>query len=140
MENTKTNDSNNHMTEKCRMFGKNMRATRKNMGITTNEMGKFLDLSPAYVGMIERGERAPSFDTFLKICDFFGESIDNMLSRKSPSSPSKSKTTAVEPKLSQKQKMLWGMISTFDVNELDYLIRITKDFKMFCERNQKADA
>jgi transcriptional regulator with XRE-family HTH domain len=129
-------DSNNYVSEKCITFGKNMRATRKNLGITTSEMGEFLGLSAAYVGMIERGERTPSLDTFLKICDFFGEGSDNMLTNKSLSSPSKPKEKIAETKLSRKQKMLYSMINTFDLDELDYLIGITKNFKGFCERNR----
>ena len=139
MRNSSQEDIRNQASEKSAVFGENMRAARKKMGITTSEMGKFLGISAAYVGLIERGERRPSFDTLLRICDFLGESSDSMLNHKSLSRPSKPNEKTAESKLSQKHKALCSMTSTFDLDELDFLIRVTKNFKGFCERNRLDD-
>ena len=136
MRNSTQDGNKNQISEKSIVFGKNMRAARKKLGITTSEMGKFLDISAAYVGLIERGERNPGFDTFIKICDFLGEGSDSMLNHKPPSFPSKQNEKTAESRLSQKYRTLCSMARTFDIDELDFLIRVTKNFKGFCERSQ----
>jgi transcriptional regulator with XRE-family HTH domain len=125
------------LAEKISIFGKNMRIARKNMDLTAAMLGKFLGLSAAYVGLIERGKRAPSLETFLKICDFFGISYNDMLADNfaSTSLSPKSKQKAAESKLIRKQEIVNGMINTFSIDELNYLIGTIKNFKGFCERN-----
>lgn len=123
-------------TEKTVAFGENVRAARKERGFTADTLAKFLGISTAYVGLIERGERCPSMETFLKICEFFGESYEEMLT------VGKGLSLAEKKRLSskhltgadlvrRKQKMLASMISTFNVEELDFLVHVTKSFKRF---------
>ena len=65
--------------EKVSNFGENVRASRKQVGFTAEELGAFVGITPAHVGMIERGERNPSLETFLRICDILGECVNEML-------------------------------------------------------------
>ena len=134
---SRPNDSKKYVQEKCIIFGKNMRAVRRNMDMSSESLGKFLNLSTAYVGLIERGERVPSLETFLKICDFFGISSDDMLTDKtiaaSASSMPASKEKTAESKLQRKQKTVSSMIHTFTMPELDFVIVMIKNFKKLCE-------
>ncbi|MCL2573910.1 MAG: helix-turn-helix domain-containing protein [Defluviitaleaceae bacterium] len=66
-------------TKRLQAFGKNMRAARKDRGLSAVNVGKCLGLSTAYVALIERSERTPSVKTMLDICDFFGTSVDEMM-------------------------------------------------------------
>ena|GEM_PF-4986963 len=43
------------------------------------ELAKLLDVSTAYIGLLERSERTPSVEVLLKICDFFGKGVDDMM-------------------------------------------------------------
>lgn len=121
--------------EKTAIFGENLRIARKDRGFTAEVLAKFLGISTAYVGLIERGERCPSMETFLKICEFFGESYEDMLT--APRSLTvaekklQSKQDDAKRQILRKQKMISSMINTFDAEELDYIITVIKSFKNF---------
>ena len=132
----------NNLKESSIIFGKNMRAARKEMGLTAEQVGKFLSLSTAYIGLIERGERTPSFEVFLKICNFFGEDYTDMLTPK-PFSANQSQPDYIENssknQKQRKQKTLQSMLNTFNEVELDHIIGTTKNFKAYCEQIQKQE-
>ena len=68
--------------EVSKTIGENMRLARKEKGLTASDLSKFLSISTAYIGLIERGEHCPSLETFLRICNFFGKGADEMLQSK----------------------------------------------------------
>ena len=130
--------SKDYLAQKCLIFGENMRKARKERGFTSEALGRFLGISTAYVGLIERGERCPSLETFLKICDFFGESYEDMFRSKSTLSVSEKKFagsgSSEKSQVVRKQKMIAGMLSTFDADELDHIIGVIKSFKNFSHK------
>ena len=132
--------SKDYLTEKCNIFGENMRNARKERGFTSEALGRFLGISTAYVGLIERGERCPSLETFLKICDFFGESYATMLAPSGSLAVNEKKAPAskVSEKdhVGRKQKMIVGMLGTFNAEELDHIIGVIKSFKAFSHKNR----
>jgi DNA-binding XRE family transcriptional regulator len=127
-----------YLAEKCSTFGDNMRIARKERGFTSEALGRFLGISTAYVGLIERGERCPSLETFLKICDFFGESYEAMFIPKGTLSVKEKKAAAgsasEKSQVARKQRMIAGMLSTFDAEELDHIIGVIKSFKNFSHK------
>ena len=126
------------LAEKCKIFGENMRAARKERGFTSEALGRFLGISTAYVGLIERGERTPSLETFLKICDFFGESPDDMFRLQSSVLSVKEKKASgrsEQEKLERKRKLIAGMIHTFSLDELDHVITVIKSFKSYSHKS-----
>lgn len=54
-----------------RATGKRLRSLRDSRGLTIEEVAAHCDLSPTYVGLIEKGARAPGRDALLRIADFF---------------------------------------------------------------------
>ena len=58
--------SKDFIDDKAKAFGQNVRLTRKESKLTAQDLAKFLSISTAYVGLIERGERCPSLETFLR--------------------------------------------------------------------------
>lgn len=44
-------------------FGRNLKNLRKKINLTQEQLAERTGLSVDFIGMIERGERAPSFDT-----------------------------------------------------------------------------
>ena len=130
-----------YLAEKCLIFGENMRNARKERGFTSEALGRFLGISTAYVGLIERGERCPSLETFLKICDFFGESYEDMFKAKNALAISEKKASlgigsAEKGQLVRKQKMIVGMLNTFNAEELDHIVGVIKSFKAFSHKSQ----
>ena len=60
-------------------IGKNIRKYRKEKDIRQDKLAEMADLSTNYIGMIERGEKVPSLETFLKICVALDVSADMLL-------------------------------------------------------------
>ena len=128
-----------YLKEKCLIFGENMRIARKERGFTSEALGRFLGISTAYVGLIERGERCPSLETFLKICDFFGESYEDMFKQRSTLAVNEKKAVgrpSEKDQVARKQTMITGMLNTFNAEELDHLIGVIKSFKAFSHKAQ----
>ena len=121
----------NSHTQKFEIFGSNLRIMRKEMGYTTATLAKFLDLSVAYVGLIERGDRTPSTEMLLKICDLLGVGVDEMLIPKFQNQQVKPRQNQSESKIERKQKSTISMIKTFDEAELDYIVTILTNLKDF---------
>jgi len=132
--------SKDYLTGKSLIFGENMRLARKERGFTSEALGRFLGISTAYVGLIERGERCPSLETFLKICDFFGESYDDMFTPRGSLSVSEKRasvgSTGEKDQRERKKKMIVGMINTFSSEELDHIIGVVKSFKNFSHKSR----
>lgn len=61
------------------LLGKRIREERKRLNLTQEKLAEKIDLSEAYIGQIERGERILSLDTLLKITDQFGVTVDYLL-------------------------------------------------------------
>ena len=123
--------------ERARIFGRNMRGLRKQRGFSTDNLAHFLGVSSAYVGLLERGDRSPSFDIFLKVCNFFGEGPESLLApdkfaisvreaKKPLDSPSKEEVKA-------KHDLIINMLETFDHKELDYVMGVIKNFKGYAK-------
>lgn len=60
-------------------IGKNIRKYRKEKDIRQDKLAEMADLSTNYIGMIERGEKVPSLETFLKICEALDVFADMLL-------------------------------------------------------------
>jgi len=123
------------INEKTLIFGENLKLARKERGFTAEVLSRFLEISTAYVGLIERGERCPSLVTFIRICDFFGESYEDMLTAKSALSVEEEKLldsgADTKDQVERKRKMLTSMINTFGLDELEYVIGIVKGLKHY---------
>jgi len=133
----KVKGTNNSVSEVCRVFGKNMRETRKENGFTSEAFGRFIGISTAYVGLIERGERTPSLEVFLKICDFFGVSRDEMLTPRDNSAAINEQVNTQESHtnyIARKRKMIASMLNSFSGDELDHIIKVLKSFMEFCRK------
>jgi transcriptional regulator with XRE-family HTH domain len=57
------------MTDLRSQFGERLRSLRKQRGLTQESLAEALGVSVDLVSMIERGLRAPSFDTLERLAD-----------------------------------------------------------------------
>ena len=60
-------------------FVNRSREERKRLHRTQEEVAEAVDLTPAFIGHIERGERSLSLDTLVKLCNYYGVTIDYLL-------------------------------------------------------------
>jgi len=61
-------------------IGQKLKMERKKMGWTQEEVAELIDLAPAFVGHLERGERSMSLKTLIHFSNLYGVSIDYLLS------------------------------------------------------------
>lgn len=68
------------MTKRMQRFGEKLRALRDKRGVSLRELAGELGFSShAHLGRIEKGEKTPSAELTLKIADYFGVSIDDLM-------------------------------------------------------------
>ena len=60
-------------------IGKNIRKYRLSKKLTQEDLAEKIDLSPNYIGMIERGEKTPSLETFISILNALEIAADPVL-------------------------------------------------------------
>ena len=61
-------------------FGRRIREERKKLGMTQEKLAEDVNLSTAYIGQIERGERSPTLETVVAIANRLGVTVDYLLS------------------------------------------------------------
>ena len=57
-------------------LGRKLRRARKHLHLTQEHLAELVDLSPAFVGHIERGTRIPSVVSLVKLCRALRISLD----------------------------------------------------------------
>ena len=60
-------------------IGRRLRAERRRVPCTHEQLAEADGLTPASTGHIERGERSLSLDTLIKLCNYYGVTIDYLL-------------------------------------------------------------
>ena len=61
-------------------LGKRIREERIKLNLTQAQLAEAIDISDAYMGAIERGERSLTLDTLVKLVNRLGVTVDYMLS------------------------------------------------------------
>lgn len=60
-------------------LGKRIRIKRVSRSMSQEELAERTNLSVAYIGMLERGERKPSIDSFVLLTDALNATADELL-------------------------------------------------------------
>ena len=60
-------------------IGERIKSQRKRLGISRDRLAEMINLTPYFVGEIERGDKAMSLDTFVKISDGLEVSPDYLI-------------------------------------------------------------
>ena len=63
-------------------IGVNIEALRKERKLTQEELGQKVGLTPSAISNIERNRSAPSVETLGRLAEYFGVSIDSLMSTK----------------------------------------------------------
>lgn len=61
-------------------LGRRIRTERQKRHYSQAALAEKLDVSTNFIGQIERGDRKPSLDTLVNICNEYGTSLDYLLS------------------------------------------------------------
>ena len=60
-------------------MGGRIKEARKNRGLTQDQLAECLDISVEFVGQIERGQKLPSMQVFIKLIEVLSVSADYLL-------------------------------------------------------------
>lgn len=114
-------------------IGKNIRKERISRNISIDELAEMLCLSPAFVGLIERGQRGAKIDNLIKISEIFNVDINNIIygSNNSNYIVSENKEKPKETKV----KTLITLMHDLNEKELDFVISVVRNLKKL--RNNK---
>ena len=52
-----------------KLMGQRIREHRKKKGLTQEQLAELIDISPSFMGPIERGSRISSLDTVMRLCE-----------------------------------------------------------------------
>lgn len=52
-----------------KLMGQRIREHRKTKGLTQEQLAERIDISPSFMGHIERGSRISSLDTVMRLCE-----------------------------------------------------------------------
>ena len=61
------------------LLGKRLREERLRSGLTQEQTAEYINVSTAYIGLIERGERSVTLEKIILLADCFHVSIDYLL-------------------------------------------------------------
>lgn len=79
-----------------RTIGKRIERIRKDMNLTKEGLAKMLGISGQYLGIVEKGESALSYEKLKKMCDISGYSADYILFGKGNNEVEKTKSVLDE--------------------------------------------
>lgn len=60
-------------------LGKRIRLAREKLNMTQQQLAEAIDMSPNYIGKIERADRVLSLETLVRIANALGTSVDYLL-------------------------------------------------------------
>ena len=61
-------------------YGKKLKNARISLGLTQEQVAEILDLAPRYISDIERDKTRGSIDTFVKLCNLYKITPNDLLS------------------------------------------------------------
>ncbi|MCL2854856.1 MAG: helix-turn-helix transcriptional regulator [Defluviitaleaceae bacterium] len=104
----------------AKTIGVNLRKLRKEHKMTLSGLGKAVELSLPYVGMLERGERSPSAYALGKICNFFGVEVSYFYGNGEAAGVSNEKDAQLS--------LLNGYAQKLSVQQVKFLVDMAKNF------------
>lgn len=116
------------------IIGENIRLERTARNISIEELADMLEITPGFVGLIERGYRGTTPNTLFRLADVFSLSIDSFFRPKEPAGLSFGEG-AVLGKAGAKRKKIESMLVNFNEMEMDFIITLLKNLRIMNRAN-----
>ena len=98
-------------------IGLKIKEMRESMGLSIRQLALSTDIAASYVGDIEKGKSSPSIDKLIKICDYFGITLQEFLNEES-----KNGNTLLNPE----QRKLLDTVKNFSPEKLSKLAELVQ--------------
>lgn len=109
--------------EKRKIIGTNIRFKRQEYKLTIEDLSEIVDIAPGFLGLIERGQRGASIKNLIKISDFFGVTLDDLIKK----DLSQLNNDEIVKNISKKQKIvntICSILCTLKLSQLEYLYQV----------------
>jgi len=116
-------------------IGENIRKERQARNMSIEELAELLELTPGFVGLIERGRRGATAYTLYKLSDIFSIPIDTIFSKTSVRSSDRKPDDKKANGAKTKRTKVSSLISDFTETELDFIISMVKNMKLISAAN-----
>ena len=118
-------------------IGANIRRERLLRRISMEELSEVLQLSTAFIGLIERGQRGAKLANLMKIAEVFGITVNDLIYNREPEIlevreewEGHEKPVEQESFLKQQKKnAIMSLIYDFNVEEMEFIIETIKGLK-----------
>lgn len=127
------------MIKHCGVIGANIRYERKLRSFSIEDLAEFLELSPSYVGLLERGERCPSLKSLLKICQLFGATPNDLIMERTNITGSYKVAESRKSLSGNKMRTIESILKRLNDAELDFLITTMKGLKNLGRSSDNAE-
>ncbi|MDY5774689.1 MAG: helix-turn-helix transcriptional regulator [Lachnospiraceae bacterium] len=98
-----------------RMLGKRIRKERLRLNLTQEQLSEDIEISTAYLGQIERGERSLTLDKLVKLANRLGVTVDYLLSDSvsiSPDNQTDRILQLLQDKTTEEKEMAFQVLNT----------------------------
>lgn len=98
-----------------RMLGKRIREERLRLNLTQERLSEDIEISTAYLGQIERGERSLTLDKLVKLANRLGVTVDYLLSDSvsiSPDNQTDLILQLLQDKTAEEKEMAFQVLNT----------------------------
>lgn len=98
-----------------RMLGKRIREERLRLNLTQERLSEDVEISTAYLGQIERGERSLTLDKLVKLANRLGVTVDYLLSDSvsiSPDNQTDRILQLLQDKTAEEKEMAFQVLNT----------------------------
>jgi len=114
--------------EKLRVIiGKNIRRQREIRKLSTEEFAELLDLTPGFMGLVERGQRGATPINLYKMSEIFDTSIDELFSKDNKKPQKMREPDLLDIKRSKINAVMYDLTS----EELEFVLLTIKSVKSF---------
>lgn len=120
-------------------IGANIRYERRKRGLTIDEFAKVINMAPGFVGLIERGQRGTSMSNIVKIADFFGITLDQLIRNNIDAKAVKAESPKALSKADKDRKALYSMIGLLSDSKIGILTATAKALNKYIENDTVAD-
>ena len=112
----------------CEIIGKNIRAERRKRKFSIDDLAEYIELSASYVGLLERGDRCPSINSLLKLCELF-KITPNELLLKRDYKGTFSVSERKENEHKDYHKAILSLLQTLNESQLKFTSNMIKNLK-----------
>ncbi len=106
------------------IIGSNIRYERKLRGLTIDDFAKIIGMAPGFLGLIERGQRGTSIKNMVSIAEFFGITLDELITKDLTNS--KSGAEIDNSKAAKARRALESLTTSLSDDEVVFITSVIK--------------